>query len=224
MFRKDAADIFGTDRIVCTDLDLVVCGSLDPVLDVKDDFKITRGTFRNRRYNGSLISLKLGSRSKVYDEFTPEQARIAGRAHVGSDQSWLSHCLPDEKVWTPDDGVCFWMASYSLEKARVVFFAGATKPWHLAVMGSNKMVAQHYRGKQDGRCLLLGYSRTLWGDVAKALGEGSFDAVIASPEAARHWPGNLLAVADDDEHAEHLAHVHGFDRVTWCGKSKGSAA
>lgn len=220
MFRKDAADIFGTDRVVCMDLDLVVCDSLDPVLDTKEDFKITRGTFRTRRYNGSMISLKLGSRPQVYDEFTPERAVEAGRKHVGSDQSWLSHCLPDEKVWTPDDGVCFWMASYTLEKARVVFFAGATKPWHIAAMGNDKMVSAHYRGKRDGRCLLLGHSSTLWDDVARALDEGSFDGVIASPEAARYWPGNVLAIANDDDEAEHLAYVHGFDHVAWCGKSK----
>ncbi len=224
MFRKDAADIFGAERVVCTDLDLVVCDSLDPILDVKEDFKITRGTFRSRRYNGSMMSLKLGSRTRVYDEFTPARAAEAGRKHVGSDQSWLSHCLPHEKVWTPNDGVCFWLASYSADRARVVFFAGATKPWHIATIGGDKTLRMHYRGKQDGRCLLLGHASTLWSDVEAALREGSFDGVIASPEAARHWPGKIIAVADDDEQAEHIAHFHGFDRVTWCGKSEGSAA
>lgn len=221
MFRKDAASIFGADRIVCTDLDLVVCDSLDPVLDVKEDFKITRGTFASRRYNGSLISLKLGSRPHAYDDFTPEKAAQAGRKHVGSDQSWLSHCLPDEKVWTPDDGVCFWMASYSIEKARMVFFAGAVKPWHLVSAGTSKEIHRHYRGYRSGRCLLLGHAPTLWKDVEAALREGSFDGVIASPEAARHWPGKLDAVANDDQQAERLAYLHGFDRVTWCGKSEG---
>lgn len=224
MFRKDAADIFRTDRVVCTDLDLVVCKSLDPVLDINDDFKIARGTFRTRRYNGSLISLKLGSRPKVFDEFTQERAIEAGRKHVGSDQSWLSHCLPDEKVWTPDDGVCFWLTGFNPEKARVVFFAGATKPWHVALMGGDKFVSRYYRGMQTGRCLVLGHTSSLWSDVSKALAEGPFDAVIASPEAACHWPGELLAVADDDEHAERLAHLYGFDRITWCGKSEGLTA
>lgn len=224
MFRKDAADVFKTDRIVCTDLDLVVCGSLDPVLDIGDDFRITSGTARTRRYNGSMMSLKLGSRPQVYDQFTPERAIQAGRQYVGSDQAWLSHCLPGEKVWTPDDGVCFWLYSYAPATARVVFFAGATKPWHIATVGNDKLVSKNYRAKQDGRCLLLGYSPTLWADVSRALTEGSFDGVIASPEAARHWPGKVIAVADDDEQAEHLAYAHGFDRVTWCGKSEGIAA
>lgn len=223
MFRKDAANIFGTDRIVCTDLDLVVCKSLDPVLDVDDDFKIARGTGPRRRYNGSLISLKLGSRAKVYDEFTPEKAVEAGRNYIGSDQAWIAHCLPTEKTWAPEDGVCFWMANHRSDLARVLFFAGEVKPWSLAATGTNKLVKEHYRVHRGGRCLILGYAPTLWDDVAVAIKE-PFSDVIASPEAARHWPGKVLAIADDDEHAEHLAHLHGFDRVTWCGKSEGSQA
>lgn len=219
IFRPDAADLFGTDRVVCTDLDLVVCKSLDPVLDIKEDFKIARGTHRRRRYNGSLMSLRLGSRSKVYNEFTPEAAIQAGLVHTGSDQSWIAHCLPNEKVWTPEDGVCFWVASYRLDVARVMFFAGDVKPW---CMAENDFVTKHYRDGQKERCLLLGHSQTLWRDVAATLDDGPFGGVIASPEAARHWPGKVLAVADDDEHAEQLANIHGFDRVAWCGKSEGS--
>jgi hypothetical protein len=224
MFRRDADTIFGAERLVCTDLDLVVCGSLDPVLDIQDDFKITRGTHRARAYNGSMISLKLGSRTKVYEEFTPERAIVAGRGHVGSDQAWIAHSLPGEKTWGPEDGVCFWMTGAGLDKARVVFFAGQTKPWHVA-SDKPSFISANYRCKQDGQCLLLGYSPTLWDEVAAAIDRGySFSSVIASPEAARHWPGKVLAVAADDEDAERLAYVHGFDRVVWCGKSEGSQA
>ncbi len=56
-------------------------------------------------------------------------------------------------------------------------------------------------------------------DVAAAL-ERPFGAVIASPEAAAHWPGELLAVADDDGHAERLAAMHGFVDVTFCGRTE----
>jgi hypothetical protein len=220
MFRRDAADLFGADRIVCTDLDLVVAQSLDPLLDIEDDFRIARGTGSRRRYNGSLISLKLGSRPKVYEEFTPERAIEAGRKYIGSDQSWIGHCLPDEKVWTPEDGVCFWIASYRLDLARVMFFAGEVKPWSVV----NNFVKQHYRSNSEGRCLLLGHAPTLWDDVSREIDAGAFEGVIASPEAARYWPGKVLAVAEDDDHAEHLAYLHGFDRVAWCGKSGGSQA
>lgn len=223
MFRRDAADLFGADRIVCTDLDLVVCGSLDPVLDIADDFKITHGTHRTRAYNGSLMSLRLGSRPQVYEKFTPEKAVEASLLHVGSDQSWIAHCLPGEKTWTPADGVRFWTQHQPAEDARVIFFAGAQKPWTLAAIGRERAVAQHYRGERGDRCLMLGFGPNLWDDVAAAVDGDRFGAVIASPEAAAHWPGPVLAVADDDAHAERLAAMHGFEQLTWCGRSGGQA-
>lgn len=223
MFRRDAADLFGADRIVCTDLDLVVCGSLDPVLDITDDFKITRGTAVSRKYNGSMMSLRLGSRPQAYEKFTPERAVEASTRHVGSDQAWLAYCLPGEKTWTPEDGVRFWGNHHPIDQARVVFFAGQQKPWTLAAIGRETAVAKHYRGARRDRCLVLGYGPQLWDDVAHAIGNGGADfaGVIASPEAAAHWPGPVLAVADDDAHAERLAAMHGFEQMIWCGRSGG---
>lgn len=225
MFRRDAADLFGADRIVCTDLDLVVCGSLDPVLDIADDFKITRGTAIRRVYNGSLMSLRLGSRPQVYETFNLEKAIEAGYQHVGSDQSWIAHSLPGEKTWGPEDGVRFWgLHQQPIKDARVVFFAGQTKPWTIVGIGNSAEISRHYwaPARRD-RCLVLGYGPTLWDDVSDAVGV-PFGAVIASPEAARHWPGPLLAVAHDDEHAGRLAAMHGFRDVVWCGRQGGIAA
>lgn len=225
MFRRDAADIFGADRIVCTDLDLVVCGSLDPVLDITDDFKITRGTAVRRAYNGSMMSLRLGSRPQVYETFNIEKAVEAGRKHVGSDQSWIAHSLPGEKTWGPDDGVRFWGMHHPIKDARVVFFAGQTKPWTIVGIGNEAEIARHYRAPvRRDRCLVLGYGPTLWDDVAEAVNGEPFGGVIASPEAAPHWPEPVLAVAHDDDHASRLATMHGFRDIVWCGRQERIAA
>lgn len=218
MFRRDAVGLFGCERIVCTDLDLVVCGSLDPVLDIEDDFRITRGTAARRAYNGSMMSIRLGSRPQAYEKFTPARAIEASINHVGSDQAWIAHCLPGEKTWGPDDGVRFWGAHEPADSTRVIFFAGPQKPWALAAIGRERVIARHYRGARRERCLLLGYSPQVWEEVAAVLGGREFGAVIASPEAAAHWPGPVLAVADDDGHAERLAAMHGFSDVVWCGR------
>lgn len=221
MFRRDAADLFGADRIVCTDLDLVVCGSLDPLLDIKDDFRITKGTAIGRAYNGSMMSLRLGSRPQAFEQFSVEKAAEAVRVGrlTGSDQAWLAHCLPGEKMWTPEDGVRFWGA-HPIADARVVFFAGQQKPWKLAEIGRETQVAKHYRGARSDRCLVLGYGPTVWDDYL-AVTDKRFGAVIASPEAAKFWPGQVLALADDDRHAERLAAMHGFADVVVCGRSGG---
>lgn len=72
--------------------------------------------------------------------------------------------------------------------------------------------------ERQGRCLILGYGESLWDDLAAHW--GSYDAVIASPEAAEHWPGPLLAVANDDGHARMLAEGYGFEDVVICGATE----
>lgn len=219
MFRPDAAEIFG-EEILCLDLDMVAGDSLDPLVSSAGDFKIACGSTAGRLYNGSAIYLRAGSRVRVYQDFTPERAAEAGRLHLGSDQAWLAHCLPGEETWGEADGLVFHGAPRSPETVRrLMFFPGQSKPW----VSNDPWVRKHYRRSPQGRCLMLGYGPSLWRDAERALDQGSYDAVIASPEAAEHWPGKILAVARDDHHADRLAYMHGFDDVTWCGKAREAA-
>jgi len=147
MFKRDAADWLHAERIVSMDLDCVIADSLDPLFDIADDFRITKGTSASRRYNGSMILLRLGSRPQVYDTFTPERAVRAGLAHLGSDQAWLAASIPNEKTWTATDGVHFWRPSRPVDRARVVFFAGGVgKPWEV----DDPLVARHYPAMERG--------------------------------------------------------------------------
>lgn len=222
MFRRDAGEIFG-EEILCTDLDLVVGASLDPLFDGTADFRMAHGTAPGRPYNGSLLYLRAGARPQVYESFTPAGAAEAGRRFTGSDQAWIAHCLgPDEATWGEADGVVFHGAPRRAgSERRIMFFPGNAKPWHTT---ANPWVAANYRRSPQGRCLVLGYEEGLWSDVERALDHGPYDAVIASPEAAEHWPGEILAVARDNGHAARLAHMHGFDDVTWCGVNERRAA
>lgn len=222
MFRRDAGEIFG-EEILCTDLDLVVGASLDPLLDGAGDFRMSLGTAPGRPYNGSLVYLRAGARPQVYEDFTPNRAAEAGRKFIGSDQAWIAHCLgPKEATWAEGDGVVFHGLPRSPSTVRrIMFFPGATKPW---MKQNDPWVLKHYRRSPQGRCLVLGYDDNLWAEVSRALDHGPYDAVIASPEAAKHWPGAVLAVARDNYHAARLAHMHGFDDVTWCGVKEREAA
>lgn len=221
MFRPDAAEIFGP-RFVCMDLDCVIGAALDPMLDVADEFRICSGTAMERPYNGSMMILTAGARPRVHAEFTPKRAAEAGRRFVGSDQAWISHILgPDEAVWSIDDGLAWYgMHRRASTPQRVMFFPGHTKPWMIATAGAHGWISSNYRRRERGRCLVLGYERTLWDDVAAAIEDGPYDAVIASPEAAEHWPGAILAIARDTLEAMLIANMHGYDDVTWCGVSR----
>lgn len=224
MFRADAAAMFG-ERFVCMDLDCVVGGPLDPLFEVADDFRIFRGTSPGRPYNGSMMLLTAGTRPQVYERFTPQGAVEAGRRFIGSDQAWISQVLgPREATWGPEDGVHWWGARPRPAEARLMFFPGGEKPWQVVGRGDDRWVERHYRGHRASRCLILGYAPDVWAEVEAALATGRFAAVIASPEAAAHWAGEVLAVADSDAEAERLAAMHGFSESVFCGRSEREAA
>jgi hypothetical protein len=223
MFGPKAAGIFG-ERFVCMDMDCVVSGPLDPLFETDADFKMYRGTAPGRFYNGSMMLMNAGARPQVYDRFNATEAAEAGRKFIGSDQAWISHVLgPGEQTWGPEDGVRWWnrqRRETMPADIRLMFFPGYFKPWQFAEGSLDEWVSERYRRSPQGRCLILGYAETVWDEAAAALDSGPFDAVIASPEAAEHWPGDILAIANDDTQAERMARMHGFDEIVFCGRTE----
>lgn len=219
MFRRDAARIFGK-RFVCMDLDCVIAAPIDDLFRDDCDFRMFRGTAPGRPYNGSMMLIKAGTRPQVYERFNLDEAIEAGKKFVGSDQAWISHVLgPKEKTWGPEHGVRWWNRGAKVpDDTRLMFFPGYSKPWHCVDNGDN-WVATRYRLSSHGRCLILGYAPSVWDEAAVALERGAFDAVIASPEAAEHWPYDVVAVASDDEQAERLARMLGYDDIVFCGRT-----
>ncbi len=225
MFAPDAGERFG-ERFVSMDMDCVIADSLDPLFDTDADFKMYRGTSGERPYNGSMLLMTAGARPQVYDRFTPEGAAEAGQKYVGSDQAWISHVLGrGEATWGPEDGVCWYsrMGMRLTPNPRLLFFPGTPKPWEVADRNQNPFVVEHYRAEGRGRCLVLGYGPTVWADAEAAMRDGPYAAVIASPEAAEHWTGEVFAIARHDRHAERIARMNGFEPV-FCGRSEGIAA
>lgn len=127
------------EKFVSLDLDCVICGDITPILDKKDDFLILEGS--SSPYNGSMWMMKTGSRKKVWDDFSPQSSPIIaaqqktpqGRPYYGSDQAWISYKIPGEKTWSKKDGIYQYV--YDIKDkpfpndARIIFYAGAEKPW-----------------------------------------------------------------------------------------------
>lgn len=148
MFAPDAAETFG-ERFVSMDLDCIIAEPLDPLFDRPHDFMMYRGTTDARPYNGSMVMMTAGCRSRVYTEFTPERAIEAGKKFLGSDQAWISHVLGwGEATWGPEDGVVWWGSSrnYAAPEWGLMFFPGTPKPWELL---GDSWVAQHYRRNDE---------------------------------------------------------------------------
>ena len=134
MFEPDAAETFG-ERVLSLDLDCVVTGDLMPLLDLEDDFVAWCDPNHVRQYNGSMMLLRIGSRPSVWKKFdpsaSPSEALNAG--FKGSDQAWISYCLPGEKTWSNEDGIYSYRTDHCERdlplNAKVVFFHGRCDPW-----------------------------------------------------------------------------------------------
>lgn len=143
-FAREAEAIFGA-RFVSMDLDCIVVGSLDPLFQRTEDFLIFRRfqlTSRDRLncYNASMWMMTAGARAQVWEDFKGEESVKAARQFMGSDQAWIHYKLGlKEPGWTSQDGVYGWPRirddSRYREKpppnARIIFFYGGFKPWHL---------------------------------------------------------------------------------------------
>lgn len=159
MFAPDAVDLIG-ERIVSMDLDTVITGDLTPLFDRDDDFVIWGGQSIQPHlrvpfcwYNGSLMMLRAGTRTKVWDEFDPVRSpSIAHRANSrGSDQGWISYVLgKGEKMWTDADGVLSYRnhihpRGHQLPKhARIVAFHGKHDPWMASVQAMDPWIKEYY--------------------------------------------------------------------------------
>lgn len=155
VFDESVKSIFG-ERFTCIDLDCVVVGNIDNILDREDDFIInqyqTKGDQR-QKYNGGLFSMNTGSRRQVWNKFDPANSpnllqnyRDRGDL-LGSDQAWIQYVLGEnEKVFTNNDGIydySFLQDNQLPENANIVFFPGRVDP--LFEKEKHSWVKHHWR-------------------------------------------------------------------------------
>lgn len=145
LFRPDAGETFG-ERIVCIDLDTVIVGDIAPLFERDEDFVGWQDPLSSKQICGSMWMLKAGAHPEVWSGLNRHGVAAAYSAGLrGSDQAWISHCLPDAARWTAADGVLSYRAhcAYRLPNdARIVFHHGRPKPWDA---GMPAWVESHYR-------------------------------------------------------------------------------
>lgn len=95
------------DRIVCLDLDLVVTGSLDALLDRDEPFVILQGVNAANpcKFNGSVWLLRAGYRPDVWSDFSLEAAGKVPFYIFPEDQAWFAAKMPDAAGFGPAEGV-----------------------------------------------------------------------------------------------------------------------
>lgn len=144
-------------RILYLDLDLVVTGSINSLVERDEDLVLWRnpnfGQPLRARYNTSMILHTVGTRPEFYEQFkagqwdkgTPDSSRqyvIQQTGYGGTDQAWVSHIARDDEAhWTSEDGVygagrlkkpdgaLDGVGTELPDNAKIVFTPGARTPW-----------------------------------------------------------------------------------------------
>jgi hypothetical protein len=127
-----------TERLLYLDLDLVITGQLDELLQYEVDFamakdfplgKYPKGSLRDRMGNSSVICLKVGAVSQIWDWYC-----LAGKPENEpfGDQDWVNKEFPDLIKTLPERFVRSYKLHY-LEgtippKCSIVMFHGHPKP------------------------------------------------------------------------------------------------
>jgi len=133
------------ERIVWLDLDALILGNIDHILNDKADFKIWYVDGEVSLCNGSLVSHKRGTRTDLWTKFNPknvhpEEGYQNTTGHIGSDQAWIAQNLrPEDLRFGKIDGVysyrCHVKGKPLPPDAKIVFFHGDDKAEDLLEVG-----------------------------------------------------------------------------------------
>lgn len=134
LFGPDAGRRFG-ERIAALDLDVLAVADLVPIFDRADPVLLYRDPLRADQANGSLVVLTAGAAPHVWAAFDPSRSPALARAagFRGSDQAWLSYCLPGAARVGAEQGVVSFrkhcVGGELPAGARLVVFHGRPKHW-----------------------------------------------------------------------------------------------
>lgn len=99
LFRPD---LFEPGRpLLYLDLDIVIVGPLDPLLEGTADLTIIRGFSRTPSFNSSVMRIVAGSLPHVYDRFAGQAERIVGSGRYAGDQNWIYEQVPGAALFPP---------------------------------------------------------------------------------------------------------------------------
>jgi hypothetical protein len=150
-FSKEAA-VLG-ERILALDIDVVITGELEPLVERDDDFvSWTDPRFGWHKVPGGIYLLRTGAHTDVWESFDPHRspAIAAAAGCKGSDQAWMSYKLhPAKAAWTTSDGLYSmkWLPKgTSLPSGvRVVSTPGDLKPWSPVLQAMYPWIRKHWR-------------------------------------------------------------------------------
>lgn len=152
-FSEEARLILG-DRIFALDIDVIVAGSLIPLVERTASFVgWCDPRFDWPKVAGGAYLLTAGAHKDVWEEFDPDRSPAIAKAAGlgGSDQAWMSYKLyPPRESWSSADGVVKinWLGQGITQVptgTRLVFTGGHCPPWMPEVQRRYPWVKDHWR-------------------------------------------------------------------------------
>ena len=111
-------------RVLYLDLDVVITGSLDPLLDHPGDLVVMDNDYVPG-FNSSVMLFTVGARTEIWTGFSPETT-----TNIQGDQDWIALMAPDAELWPAS-----WCVPFRLRAAiapppetKVVVFSGRPNP------------------------------------------------------------------------------------------------
>ncbi len=138
MFDPEWMEWLAITELLCLDLDLIVTGPLDDLVNRPEKFLILQGAnaVNPCPYNGSVMMIRAGAHPEIWRDFNLDAAQRAPFHEFPDDQGWIWHKVPDAAGWKagPESGIYAfqkpgWPKGDALPSdARVVCFPGWREP------------------------------------------------------------------------------------------------
>lgn len=115
-------------RVIFLDLDTVIVGNMDFLLEYSGHFAILRDFYDHKHMGSAVMSFEPGFGQHIFTDYTKEQ-----EGRWWGDQAWIEHCVKDADRW--QDLYHGMVVSYKVhcqdgipEGARVICFHGEPRP------------------------------------------------------------------------------------------------
>lgn len=137
MFDPEWMAWHDVDRLLSLDLDVVVTGELDPLVDRPEPFLILQGANASNPcpYNGSMMLIRVNCHPGVWSDFSLDKAKQIPYFEFPDDQAWIAHKVKNAAGWKAGENGVYafhkpgWPKGDDLPKdARIVVFPGWRSP------------------------------------------------------------------------------------------------